>query len=55
MAEVLWEGTAGYVYRCKGLFRGPPEEEPSDAKVSHALQGVGKLFEIEEAPCGISF
>ena len=47
MAEVLWEGSAGYVYRCKGLFRGTPEEA-STGQVAHAVQGVGKLFEIEE-------
>eukprot|EP00435_Cladocopium_sp_Y103_P075523 s2_g59.t1 len=54
LADVLWEGTAGFVYRCKGLFRGPPEDdgEEENAKkrtVSHAVQGVGKIFEIEEA------
>jgi len=60
MAEVLWESKAGGVYRCKGLFLGPrqdddtdDEDEPMDAEansVAYALQGVGKLFEIEEAP-----
>lgn len=54
LADVLWEGTAGFVYRCKGLFRGPPEDdgEEENAKkrtVSHAVQGVGNIFEIEEA------
>lgn len=53
LAEVLWDGTAGFVYRCKGLFKGPPEEddseEPLPAEVAHALQGVGKLFEIDYA------
>ncbi|CAJ1353974.1 unnamed protein product [Effrenium voratum] len=50
MADVLWEGSAGFVYRCKGLFRGPSEEEAEPREtVAHALQGVGKLFEIEEA------
>ncbi|CAK9053408.1 COBW domain-containing protein 1 (Cobalamin synthase W domain-containing protein 1) [Durusdinium trenchii] len=53
LAEVLWEGTAGFVYRCKGLFRGPPEDEEDPPEqttiVSHALQGVGKIFEIEQA------
>jgi len=52
LADVLWEGTAGFVYRCKGLFRGPPDDGEEDAKkrtVSHAVQGVGKIFEIEEA------
>nr|UVT37965.1 CobW domain-containing protein 2 [Karlodinium veneficum] len=57
MADVLWDGTAGGVYRCKGLFWGlhedadedEPMEESSDG-VAYALQGVGRLFEIEEAP-----
>jgi len=55
LADVLWEETAGFVYRCKGLFRGPPEDDGEDPVatsrtiVSHALQGVGKIFEIEEA------
>lgn len=54
LADVLWEGSAGFVYRCKGLFRGPSEEDAeasgTEVPVAHALQGVGKLFEIEEAP-----
>lgn len=70
MAQVLWESSAGGVYRCKGLFLGPRAEddmdEPMDAEggvatdaamntesketVAYALQGVGKLFEIEAAP-----
>jgi len=58
LADVLWEDAAGGVYRCKGLFRGPPEDEdgtggttgPDVAPVAYALQGVGKLFEIEAAP-----
>ncbi|CAL1167826.1 unnamed protein product [Cladocopium goreaui] len=51
LADVLWEGTAGFVYRCKGLFRGPPDdgEDAKKRTVSHAVQGVGKIFEIEEA------
>eukprot|EP00930_Biecheleria_cincta_P009068 TRINITY_DN110708_c0_g1_i1.p1 TRINITY_DN110708_c0_g1~~TRINITY_DN110708_c0_g1_i1.p1 ORF type:complete len:462 (+),score=99.57 TRINITY_DN110708_c0_g1_i1:42-1388(+) len=61
LADVLWEESAGFVYRCKGLFRGPSEEEDDGVDtgtakkipVAHALQGVGKLFEIEEAP-GVS-
>eukprot|EP00933_Yihiella_yeosuensis_P033425 TRINITY_DN27129_c1_g1_i1.p1 TRINITY_DN27129_c1_g1~~TRINITY_DN27129_c1_g1_i1.p1 ORF type:complete len:432 (-),score=106.84 TRINITY_DN27129_c1_g1_i1:227-1522(-) len=57
LAEVLWEGTAGFAYRCKGLFRGPSEDEDEDLNskgsftmVAYAMQGVGKIFEIEEAP-----
>jgi len=58
LAQVLWENTAGGVYRCKGLFRAPreraSEEDVSDeaaaATSAYALQGVGKLFEVEEAP-----
>jgi G3E family GTPase len=63
MADVLWESSAGGVYRCKGLFLGPrAEDDPMDSEgstaeaamnegpVAYALQGVGKLFEIEAAP-----
>merc|ERR1712096_14503 len=41
MSEVLWEKTAGHVYRCKGIFRDADNN-------GHALQGVGNLFETEE-------
>lgn len=67
MSDVLWENSAGGVYRCKGLFRGPPEDDSDmeqdggDAQagdqpmekgkdVVFALQGVGKLFEIDAVP-----
>lgn len=71
MAQVLWESSAGGVYRCKGLFLGPRAEEsdadePMDGEgrvtdeaamnskneetAAYALQGVGKLFEVEAAP-----
>jgi len=52
LADVLWEGSAGFVYRCKGLFKGPSEEVDASSAglspVAHAVQGVGKLFDIEE-------
>jgi len=58
MADVLWEGVAGGVYRCKGLFLGLKEPESDDellaasdeSEVAYTLQGVGKLFEIDPAP-----
>lgn len=56
LGDVLWEGIAGGVYRCKGIFKGPPEEEEEDEADAadrvavHTIQGVGKIFEIEEAP-----
>lgn len=60
LASVLWDGSAGGVYRCKGLFEGPADEdhdmECSDDEdeprksTAYAVQGVGKLFEIEDAP-----
>lgn len=58
LAQVLWENTAGGVYRCKGLFRAPRQgtsedgaaDEAAAATSAYALQGVGKLFEVEEAP-----
>ena len=42
MASVLWEGVAGKIFRCKGVFL-------SDG-VACVLQGVGNLFEVCEAP-----
>lgn len=58
LAQVLWENTAGGVYRCKGLFKAPRQgaskdgasDEAAAATSAYALQGVGKLFEVEEAP-----
>lgn len=63
MADVLWEGSAGGVYRCKGLFQGPADDDENSCSVdgsggaaeqrplmAYALQGVGRLFEIEEVP-----
>jgi len=62
LADVLWEGTAGNVFRCKGLFRGRREEDVGEecpgemhvdgkeATVPYALQGVGRIFELDEAP-----
>eukprot|EP00928_Gymnodinium_smaydae_P009994 TRINITY_DN13753_c0_g1_i3.p1 TRINITY_DN13753_c0_g1~~TRINITY_DN13753_c0_g1_i3.p1 ORF type:complete len:448 (+),score=87.83 TRINITY_DN13753_c0_g1_i3:63-1346(+) len=43
LADVLWENSAGNVYRCKGIFRGPDG-------TGYALQGVGRIFEVEEVP-----
>eukprot|EP00811_Abedinium_folium_P037116 NODE_9761_length_1401_cov_4.528257.p1 GENE.NODE_9761_length_1401_cov_4.528257~~NODE_9761_length_1401_cov_4.528257.p1 ORF type:complete len:406 (-),score=118.72 NODE_9761_length_1401_cov_4.528257:131-1348(-) len=59
LAAVLWEGVAGGVYRCKGLFRGLCDDDDDDVEamrcapgqpIAYALQGVGKLFEVESAP-----
>eukprot|EP00746_Dinoflagellata_sp_MGD_P121230 gnl/MRDRNA2_/MRDRNA2_56471_c0_seq2.p1 gnl/MRDRNA2_/MRDRNA2_56471_c0~~gnl/MRDRNA2_/MRDRNA2_56471_c0_seq2.p1 ORF type:complete len:236 (-),score=35.78 gnl/MRDRNA2_/MRDRNA2_56471_c0_seq2:242-949(-) len=48
LGPVLWEGSAGQVYRCKGLFMG--QEEPGSSPAPYALQGVGQIFEVLEAP-----
>eukprot|EP00931_Biecheleriopsis_adriatica_P009777 TRINITY_DN110859_c0_g1_i1.p1 TRINITY_DN110859_c0_g1~~TRINITY_DN110859_c0_g1_i1.p1 ORF type:complete len:415 (+),score=114.47 TRINITY_DN110859_c0_g1_i1:28-1272(+) len=58
LADVLWEGSAGFVYRCKGLFRGLSEDdddadmtdEAPSKPVAYAMQGVGRLFDIDEVP-----
>lgn len=70
LAEVLWEESAGSVYRCKGLFRGlPPRDEHPAAAVTggcgdaaaacrgaaYTVQGVGKIYEVEEAPGSVQF
>merc|ERR1711924_412051 len=53
LADVLWESTAGNVFRCKGLFNGlNPENRQSEinGRCTYALQAVGKIFEVDEAP-----
>lgn len=41
IGKILWDGIAGDVYRCKGIFRDP-------FGTSFMLQGVGEVFEVTE-------
>merc|ERR1712216_685277 len=34
LADVLWEGSAGGVYRCKGIFLGPPDVDDDEDAMS---------------------